>query len=136
MFNRILDFFAAPPAPPRPLPEADSQHLLGALLVRMAQAENGIVAEELAAIDQIFSRRFQLDPVAAARLRAECERLAEALPKTEELGPLLTSKIPAEQRYTLRQALTTVAEADAVIQPGEALLIEQIGALLSQRKLE
>lgn len=129
MMNRILNLLGGR-APPRPLPEADGQHLLGALMVRVAQADAALKFEELRTIDRLFAARFGLGPVEAARMRADCERLAAALPETAALGPMITAAVPPEQRFALREALREVAEADGTLDPRETALIGAVCALL------
>lgn len=129
MINRILEFLTGPPAP-RPLPAADADHLLGALLVRIAVADHAIQVEELRAMDRLLARHAGLNAVEAARMRADCERLAAVLPPTAELGPLLVSTIPPGQRFALRAALVEVAEADGAIDGDEAAMLDQVASLL------
>lgn len=129
MINRILEFLTGPPEP-RPLPAADADHLLGALLVRIAVADQAVQVEELRAMDRLLARHTGLNPVEAARMRADCERLAAVLPPTAELGPLLVSTIPPEQRFALRAALVEVAEADGSIDAQEAMMLDQVARLL------
>lgn len=131
MIERILNLLGAGAAPPRPLPEADGQHLLGALLVRMARADDALRLEELQAMDRLFAARFDLGPVAAAKMRADCERLAEALPPTEALGPMLGAAIPPDQRHALAEALRAVAEADGALDPREVALLAAVQGLLA-----
>lgn len=130
MINRILTFLLGEAAPVHPLPEADSQHLLGALMVRMAQIDAAIKLEEVQAIDRLFAKRFHLGPIEAAKMRADCTRLAETLPETEFLGPLLAAKIPPEQRFALREALQDVAHADGNLHPREEEMIHSVCQLL------
>lgn len=129
MMNRILAMLGAK-APARPLPEADGQHLLGALMVRVAQADTALKFEELRAIDRLFTMRFGLGPVEAARMRADCERLAAVLPETAALGPMITAAVPPEQRFALREALREVAEADGNLDPRETAVIDAVCGLL------
>ena len=131
MITRILNFLTGAEAPPRPMPEADAQHLLGALMLRMANADDTLAFEEIRVMDRLLAEHFSLSAIAAAKLRAESERLAAALPPTEELGPLLRAKMDADQRISLRQALRDVALADGDIAPSEARMIEDVSAMLA-----
>ena len=131
MITRILNFLTGTEAPPRPMPEADAQHLLGALMLRMANADATLRFEEIRVMDRLLAERFSLSAIAAAKLRAESGRLAEALPPTAELGPLLRAKMDADQRIGLRQALRDVALADGDIAPSEARMIEDVSAMLA-----
>lgn len=130
MISRILDLLLGA-APEKPLPEADSQHLLGALVVRMAQADERLQLAELKAMDRLFADRFGLGPVDAARMRADCERLATALPPTEALGPMLTATLTAEERAGLAETLRAIATADGEIAPAEAAMLAAVARLLT-----
>lgn len=129
MITRILDFLVGK-TPPKPLPEADGRHLLGALVLRIAQVDSTMTLSELQAIDKIFSAQFGLSAIAAAKLRADCERLALALPPTEELGPLLIERLSPEERVALASSLFTVARADGDIDPREDAMITSVAQLL------
>ncbi|MGN0933103.1 TerB family tellurite resistance protein [Falsigemmobacter intermedius] len=131
MINRILGFLSSAP-PPRPLPEVDAAHLIGAMMLRLARADNRMNLPELQAIDRLFIRRLGMKAVEAAKMRADCERLEEVLPPTEELGALLAAKIPPEQRFALREGLIEVAEADGRIDARESEMIEKIRDLLQR----
>ena len=85
MFDRILSLFH-PQAPVTKLPEADAQHALGALLVRAAKADKAYLFEEIEHIDDLLAHRYGLNPVEAAKLRAESEKLEEAMPDTTALA--------------------------------------------------
>jgi uncharacterized tellurite resistance protein B-like protein len=135
MINRILGFLGSAP-PPRPLPEADAAHLIGALMLRVARADDRMNLRELQAIDRLFIRRLGMKAVEAAKMRAECERLEEVLPPTEELGALLSAKIPPDQRFALSEGLMEVAQADGVIDPRESGMIEEIRQLLEKAPVE
>lgn len=131
MINRILNFLTGGEEPARPMPEADAQHLLGALMIRMATADNTLRFEEIRAMDLLLADRFALRAIDAAKLRGESERLAQALPPTEELGPMLRAAMDAEQRSALRQALRDIATADGEIDASEARMIEAVSAILA-----
>lgn len=132
MFTRLLDRLRGVP-PDRPLPQADARHLLGALMIRVAQADATLRVEELREMDRLLGAMFGLGPVEAARLRAESERLAQALPAMAELGPMLRAALPPAHRADLRAALRRVAEADGDWDPREAQVIEAVSALLHPR---
>lgn len=129
MITRILDLLVGK-TPPKPLPEADGRHLLGALMLRIAQLDSKLTLAELQAIDKIFATQFGLTAIAAAKMRADCERLAEALPPTDTLGPMLIERLSPQERLTLASSLFTVAEADGEIDPREEAMITAVAQLL------
>ncbi|MDN5785960.1 TerB family tellurite resistance protein [Pseudorhodobacter sp.] len=112
MFDRILSFFSAGHGYRTPLPAADAQHVLGALLVRAAQADKAYLFQEVERIDRILARRFDLNPLEAAKMRAQCERLNDEMPDTEELLTKLHDAIDVSEREASLRALWQVVFAD------------------------
>jgi len=129
MFDRILSLFH-PQAPVTKLPEADAQHALGALLVRAAKADKAYLFEEIEHIDDLLAHRYGLNPVEAAKLRAESEKLEEAMPDTTALATVLHDAISYEEREATVAALWEVVFADGHEVPAEDALLHQLEALL------
>ncbi len=117
MFERL--FPKRPKEKPK-LPEPTLQLALGALLVRIAMADSDYQAAEIGAIDRILSSTFTLKPIAAAKLRATCERLERHAPGTPEFAVLLRDAVPYDDRRALALAMWTVVLAD-----GEHAAIEE-----------
>ena len=69
---------AAPDSPPLPTPTAELS--LGALLVRMAKADSNYHVTEIGVVDRVLAAQFDLSPVDAAKMGAECERLEKEAP--------------------------------------------------------
>lgn len=129
MFERILSLFSAP-ASDTPLPERDVPHALGALLVRAAKADHAYLFEEVEQIDLILSDLNDLNPVEAAKFRAECERLDDAIPDTADLALVLRDRIPMAEREATVAALWRIVFADGVEQEEEDDLLHAVeGAL-------
>ena len=112
------------------LPEADAQHALGALLVRAAKADKAYLFEEIEQIDDVLAHRYNLNPVEAAKLRAECEKLDEAMPDTAALSAVLQDAINMEEREALVGALWSVVFADGIETAQEDDLLHEVEALL------
>lgn len=129
MFDRILSLFQ-PQASVTKLPEADAQHAMGALLVRAAKADRAYLFEEIEHIDDLLAHRYGLNPVEAAKLRAECEKLEEAMPDTAALAAVLHDAISYEEREATVAALWEVVFADGHEVEAEDILLHQIEALL------
>jgi uncharacterized tellurite resistance protein B-like protein len=55
--------------PETPMPPADAQRALGALLVRAAKADKTYLLSEIHEIDHLLADLYALNPVKAARLR-------------------------------------------------------------------
>ena len=129
MFDRILSIFHKEVAVTK-LPEADVQHAMGALLVRAAKIDKAYLFEEIEQIDDVLSHQFDLNPVQAAKLRAECEKLEEAMPDTAELSTILHDAISLEEREATVAALWTVVFADGVEAESEDQLLHQVEEIL------
>ena len=134
MLERLTAFFGNPAGYHTPLPEADAQHALGALLVRAAKADDTYLVEEIAQIDKILRERHGLNPVQAAKMRAECELLEKAIPETTKFAAILEHAIsPAEKEATLL-ALWRVVYADGINKDVEDRLLHEIEAVLGVGK--
>lgn len=129
MFDRILSMFQKD-AHVTKLPEADAQHAMGALLVRAAKVDKAYLFEEIEQIDDVLAHRYDLNPVEAAKLRAECEKLEEAMPDTTALSKILHDAISLEEREATVAALWSVVFADGVEAEAEDLLLHQVEEIL------
>lgn len=112
MFERILSLFAPVSSYRTPLPEADMQHVLGALLVKVAHADRAYLFQEVERIDRILAHRFDLNPLEAAKMRARCERLLDEMPDTADLLHILHDATDKAERETSLRALWQVVYAD------------------------
>ncbi|SFI70423.1 TerB family tellurite resistance protein [Celeribacter neptunius] len=130
MFEALTALFRKPETYETPLPEADAQHAMGALLVRAAKADRLILFEELQVIDWILAQRYGLGPVDASKMRASCEKLEKAMPDTEEMSRILRDAISFEEREATLRALWQVVYADGVKQDEEDVLLHQIEEVL------
>lgn len=129
MFERILNLFS--PAPSQTaLPERDMPHALGALLVRAAKADKAYLFEEVEQIDLILADMNGLNPVEAAKFRAECERLEEEIPDTADLAAILHDAIPMAEREACVTALWRVVFADGIEHKEEDELLHAVEATL------
>lgn len=109
MFDRL---FPRRPAAPKPLPQPDTQLALGALLVRVAFADETYRAAEIGQIDRILAQSFGIGPIEAAKLRATCEALERDAPETPEFARILREEIAYADRLALGRAMWRVALAD------------------------
>lgn len=110
MFERITALWTADT--PKPLAEMDAKHALGALLVRVAKADGTYRASEIAMIDRLLAIRFDINPVKAAILRAECEALEKAMPETEAVQEILRTVTTLQDRTAFLGDLREVILAD------------------------
>ncbi len=130
MLERLIAFLRNPSGYHTPLPQADASHAMGALLVRAAKADAAYLFEEIAVIDKILAERHGLNPVDAAKMRAECERLERAMPHTTDIATVLTKAIGTDEKEATLRALWRVALADGIIHDEEDVLLHKIEAVL------
>lgn len=130
MFDRLKAFFGNPAGYHTRLPDADASHAMGALMVRAAKADASYLFEEIAMIDRILAKRHNINPVAAAKLRAECEVLERVMPDTDDIATILEHAISTEEKEATLIALWQVVFADGVKRPSEDALLHQIEAVL------
>ncbi len=129
MFDRILAMFHQEASITK-LPEADAQHAMGALLVRAAKIDKAYLFEEIEQIDDVLAHLYALNPVQAAKMRAECEKLEEAMPDTDALSTILHDAIGIAEREATVAALWAVVFADGVEAEAEDALLHQVADIL------
>lgn len=130
MLERILTLFSPVQGYRTPLPEADAKHALGALLVRVAQADKAYLFQEVERIDRILAKRFGLNQLEAAKMRASCERLSDEMPDTDELIAVLHDAIDLTEREATLFALWQVVFADGEIHETEDELVTLVQTTL------
>ncbi len=139
MFDRLKTFFGNPAGYHTLLPEADASHTMGALMVRAAKSDASYLFEEIAMIDLILAKRHNLNPVDAAKLRAECEMLEREMPETSQIATILEHAISTAEKEATLTALWQVVFSDGVKRDEEDRLLHQIEAVLgvpAERALE
>lgn len=119
MFERILQLFSPSHNYRTPLPAADAKHALGALLVRVAQADHAYLFQEVEQIDRILAKRFGLNQLEAAKLRASCERLLDEIPETDKLLAVLHDAIDLPEREATLFAVWQVIYSDGMLHETE-----------------
>ena len=127
MFRSLFSRLTGAAAPD---PELDAQFAIAALLVRVAKADAYYAYEEIAEIDRIIARTWDLDPVAAMKLRARAERIEAEAPETAELARLVQAHTPHDQRVALYAALWDVSLAGRALHDDERRFLDGITAAL------
>lgn len=130
MLERLIAFFGNPTGYKTPLPEADAAHAMGALLVRAAKADEAYLFEEIAIIDKILGQRHALNPVEAAKMRAECELLEKSIPETDDITAILEHAISTDEKEETLLALWRVVYADGIKHDEEDRLLHHIEEVL------
>lgn len=129
MFNTLFSRLKRHPQE-KPLPELDVRLAVAALMVRLAKADENYAFEEIAEIDAILSRAHGINPVEAARLRADAERIEAAAPGTEAFISEVQAHIPYEDRASLYDALWDVGLADQALRPEEKTFLAEMATAL------
>ncbi|KAA9009878.1 tellurite resistance TerB family protein [Histidinibacterium aquaticum] len=115
---------------PEPLPDEDARLALTALLVRLAKSDGYYDAEEIARIDRIVATRYGLNPVEAAKQRAEAESLESEAPDTVRFTRAIKDAVPYEERAAVIEALWDVVLADGVRDAEEDALLRLVAPML------
>ena len=127
MLSRL---FPRRPRARQPLPQADSQIALGALLVRVALADRNYKQAEVAAIDRILAATFKLGPLQAAKLRATCTDLEMHAADPDEFARILRAEVAYDERRSFALAMWQVVLADGERDDLEESALHQIEAAL------
>lgn len=133
MFERLFPRRAPEPAP---LPQPNAQLALGALLVRVAFADEKYRASEIGQIDRILAQTFDLNPIEAAKLRAVCENLERDAPGTPEFAEILREEVDYADRKALGDAMWAVALADGHRDEKEEIQLTAIETALGLTDLD
>lgn len=126
MLERLAALLRRRTPPRAPLPVPDARLAMGTLLVRVAMADRAYLFEEVAQIDRILAEAHGLDPVQAARMRADCERLAFAVEDDGDLARIVREAVDYDHRREKVAALWRVATADGISDEREAALVELV----------
>ena len=133
MFERL---FPRRAPEPQPLPQPNAQLALGALLVRVAFADEQYRAAEIGQIDRILAQTFDLNPIDAAKLRAICEKLERDAPGTPEFAAILRQEVDYADRKALGEAMWSVALADGHRHEQEEIQLAAIETALGLTDLD
>jgi uncharacterized tellurite resistance protein B-like protein len=126
MFANFLKKLTAPQ--PAQLPDDDARLALGALLVRIARADEHYAAEERATIAEILSRRYGLSDVTA--LMADCEALESEAPDTVRFTRAIKDAVAYEDRLGVVEDMWAVVLADGVRDAHENQLMRMVPPML------
>lgn len=134
MFGDFLRRLTQPD--PAPLPDSDARLALTALLVRIARTDGDYAPEEMARIDKIVAKRYQLSPFEAAELRGRAETLESEAPDTVRFTRAIKEAVPYEDRRSVVEVLWQVALADGVREQEEDALLRLVSNLLGVSDLD
>ena len=124
LLSRLLNGFRDTHA--EPLPEPDEKLALGALLVRVAKSDHVYTVSEISLIDRILAQHFGLNPIAAAKMRATCEKLQAAAPESDEFAELIRKELSHDERMEALCDLWQVVMADGSEDEVEVDIVETV----------
>ncbi len=134
MFQNLLHrLFATAPAA---LPQDEARLALAALMIRVAKSDHLYAAEEVERIDRVLQARFDLDPFASARLRADAETLEAEAPDTVRFTRALKDAVPLDERTGLMEAMWSVALSDGARDAHEDQVLRLVSTLLGLSDVE
>ena len=126
MFADLLARLTA--SDPAPVPDADARLALGALLVRIARADDDYRQIEKDRIEAILARRYGLSD--ASGLRAECEQLEAEAPDTVRFTRAIKDAVPYEDRLAVIEAMWEIVLADGHRDDEENSLLRMVAPML------
>ncbi|MEO9864901.1 MAG: TerB family tellurite resistance protein [Yoonia sp.] len=128
MFADFLKGLLAPD--PAPLPDMDARLALGALLVRLARADGDYQDVEVARIDRILSKRYNLSDADTATLRRDCETLESEAPDTVRFTRAIKDSVAYEDRRAVISAMWEIVLADGERDDEENSLMRMVAPML------
>lgn len=126
MWDGLLTRLRGKASEPTPLPEPDEQLALGALLVRVAKSDREYHVAEIAEIDGILSKSFNINAVEAAKMRATCEKLEAQAPGTPDFALIIREHVDYAHRLDVVNALWDVILSDGRETPEEDAALHEI----------
>jgi len=115
---------------PQAIPADDSHLALAALLVRIARSDGTYDASEVARIDAVLGKRFDLTAQAATEMRREAEQVEAEAPDTVRFTRAIKDSVPYEDREGVIEALWEVVLADGVRDHEENALLRLVAPML------
>ena len=113
---------------PAPLPDTDARLALGALLVRLARADDDYADVEKTRIKATLAARYpDADPDA---LLAECEVFEDEAPDTVRFTRAIKAAVPYEDRRAVIAAMWDIVLADGVRDDDENALMRMVAPML------
>jgi len=128
MIKDILNAFKAKTAPT--LAQGDARIALATLMVRLARTDGDYAQVEIATIDRVLQKRFDLDDAATKALRTQAEELETQAPDTVRFTRVIKEAVPYEERDAVLQALWAVVLSDGHRDDDEHGLMRLVSNLL------
>ena len=128
MIDAFLRRLTAPD--PDPLTGDDARLAMAALLVRIARADGDYARNEIARIDKLLAKRYNLGPFEVAALRREAEALEHEAPDTVRFTRAIKDAVPYEEREHVVESLWEIVLADGERDHEEDALMRLVAPML------
>lgn len=128
MFAKLLSALTADQ--PAPLAEMDARLALAALLVRVARSDGDYAPAEVARINQILIKRYDVSAAEVEEIRTQAEVLESEAPDTVRFTRAIKDAVPYEDRFGVVKALWTVVMADGEREDEEDAQLRLLAKLL------
>lgn len=131
--QQLLESRLAGAAPATPVGDDDLQLVTAALLIETARADFADDPQECAAIEQLISRHFDLEPGATADLLAAADSRVDDAVSLFEFTRQLNQQLDEAQKLRVLEMMWRVAHADGRIDKHEEHLLRRVADLLHLR---
>jgi len=127
----IKDILKAFQSTEKPTLTVDDAHTaLAALMVRVAKADGDYAASEIATIEQVLAKQYDLSAEAAIALRKEAEELEAVAPDDVRFTRVIKDAVAYEERASIVEALWSVVLSDGERDDAENSFMRLIANLL------
>ena len=130
MFETFLTRLFRAEAEAEALPDPDARLALGALMVRVARADQHFGAPEAREIERLLAQHYALSLPEAAALREQAEVLESEAPDTVRFTRAIKDAVIYEERAWVLEALWAVALADGRRDYEEDAVLRLVASLL------
>lgn len=128
MFGEFLKKLTQPE--PATLTDSDARLALTALLVRIAKSDGDYADVEIALIDKLVAKRYDLEANEVSDLRSDAEVLESEAPDTVRFTRAIKNAVPYVDREGVVEALWGIVLADGVRDSAENALLRLVADLL------
>lgn len=122
--------------PTQRLSAQDAKLSLAALMVRIARSDGDYARNEIEKIDEVLTKRYQLDATDAATLRQDAETLESEAPDTVRFTRAIKDAVAYEDRIAVIEDLWSIVLADGIRDAEEDSLVRLVSSLLGVSDVE
>ena len=131
MFDRVISWLESPPeSNGRHFEDQDIHVAVAALFYHMIAVDGEVTEHEFGRLKNLLKERFGLNDEQLRQLSDEGQSVDEESAGLFPFAIILNREYSEDQRRDILERLKTLAEADGVIHPLEAAMIDQMRLLL------